>query len=61
MGGSVRVKSEQGVGSQFIINLKLKSKLKNHPSSPSGDFEDFAFIFKQDGKEEYTNLMQSHV
>jgi len=66
MGGSVDVKSQLDVGSQFIINLKLKCK--THQSKEQGSVEsgvsnmhNFPFIFRNEGEEEYQNLMPNQI
>lgn len=49
MGGSVEVKSQLGVGSQFIINLKTKCKVPvNRNDHINYDLDkDFKFIFRK--------------
>ena len=66
MGGSVDVKSQLGVGSQFIINLKLKCKSEgkldlSSRNSQILNFHDFPFIFKNEDEQEYQNLMPNQI
>lgn len=53
MGGSVDVKSEMNVGSQFIINLKVKCKTTINIESGVRNMHNFTFIFKKEGEEEF--------
>jgi hypothetical protein len=56
MGGSVEVESQVGVGSEFIINIKTKCKVKKclmPDGSYQGDNTDpFVFIKKGNFEEE---------
>ena len=62
MGGSVDVKSQLNVGSQFIINLKLKCKTQNKgQESGVQNMHSFPFIFRNEGEEEYQNLMPNQI
>jgi two-component system sensor histidine kinase/response regulator len=57
MGGSVEVKSQLGLGSQFIINLKTKCKINimEQKLDDCQNFKDFRFIFKKEGSENFEN------
>ena len=60
MGGSVDVKSQLGIGTQFIIDLKVKCKVKPHRGeieSSHLNFHNFPFIYKNKDDDEYQNLM----
>ena len=64
MGGSVEVKSELGVGSEFIINLKVKCK--RNPQFNTNSIMEVAenslpFIYKKEGELEYVNLMHEYL
>ena len=63
MGGSVDVKSQPDVGSQFIINLKLKCKTTQSKEKDSGvlNMHNFPFIFRNEGEEAYQNLMPNQI
>lgn len=58
MGGSVHVESEVGVGSQFVINVKTKCKLKKcalaYESHQAEKSDPFVFIRKKCDEEEQT-------
>jgi K+-sensing histidine kinase KdpD len=47
MGGSVNVKSQLKVGSQFMINLKTKCKIKGRLLSSLENLNNFAFICRE--------------
>jgi len=64
MGGSVGVESEVGVGSEFIINVKTKCKVKRckmADGSYQGDQNNDPFVFIQKGcdEEDQTLLVEN--
>lgn len=51
------MKSKLKVGTEFVINLKTKSKVMSGKNYLIEDLRDFIFIFKKEGTQEYENLI----
>ena len=63
MGGSVAVESEEGVGSEFIINVKTKCRVKKckivDENYQGEENEPFVFIQKGCDEEDQTMLIKN--